>query len=287
MNRAKVIAEIGAVHLGSMSRAKDLVMLAKNCGADYVKFQKRNPDESVPEELKNKPHPNSKFAYGDTYLEHRKALEFDINQHRYLFDYCKDINIKYSCSVWDMTSTKEIVSLNPEFIKIPSACNHNKDIVNYLINNYSGDIHVSMGMSYREEIESTIEFLSNWANRFVLYHCTSLYPCPFNKLNLLEIKNLSLLKDRGFRVGFSNHGYGIASDIAAYVLGSEFIERHFIEDRTVRHSDAAASLEPEGLRKLCRDLKNINEAMTLSSGTLDIEEINQRKKLRIEKRTND
>jgi len=278
---AKVIAEIGCVHLGSMERAKRLIQLATLCEADYVKFQKRNPDECVPESIKHKPHPNKTFAYGETYLEHRKALELDIEQHKELYDYCKQLGIGYSCSVWDMTSAAQIAAINPSFIKIPSPCNHNRGMIKYLLGRFDGDIHISTGMSSEEEKKSLIEYMKSFCvNRFVIYHCTSIYPCPFDKLHLLELKRLA---DSGFRIGFSNHGYGIAADVAAMILGAQYIERHFVDDRTLRHTDAAASLEPEGLRKLCRDLKNVSCAMSYAPPYPDEIEIIERSKLRSEK----
>ena len=283
---AVVIAEIGCAHLGSMQRAKELITLAKTCGADYVKFQKRNPDECVPEALKNQPHPNARFAYGSTYLEHRKALELTFEEHVQLSNYAKSIGIKYTCSVWDVTSAREIVSINPDFIKIPSCCNHNNQIFDYLCTKYRGDIHISTGMTSHEDINRLLNrIFMNDQKRFVLYHCTSIYPCPFEKLHLLDISQLSELKRYGLRIGFSNHGYGIAADIAGWVLGAEFIERHFVDDRTVRHTDAAASLEPEGLRRLCRDLKNVSRAMSNSSLEPDELEKIEQQKLRKEAET--
>lgn len=278
-NPCKIIAEIGCVHLGSMDRARMLIQNAANCGADYVKFQKRNPDESVPDELKDKPHPNSAFAYGNTYLEHRKALELTIDQHAELRMFCESNNIKYASSVWDMTSAEEIIDIKPNFIKIPSSCNHNEELIKYVYDNYDGDVHVSTGMTSSQDLFKVLQFLSQWPTRTVIYHCTSIYPCPFDKLNLLEIEELCSIKRMGMRIGFSNHGYGIAADIAAYVLGAEYIERHFVDDRALRHTDAAASLEPEGLRKLCRDLYNVYTAMTYKKD-LYSEEIEQAKKLR-------
>jgi len=283
MNPAKVIAEIGCVHLGSMDRAKDLISLAKLCGADYVKFQKRDPDTCVPDSLKNVPHPNQIFSYGKTYLEHRKALELSYDQQYELSEYCKKIGIKYSCSVWDLLSARQIVSLDPEFIKIPSPCNNNIDLIEYLFSHYKGDIHISTGMSSHDEISKLLGFIFDHDPcRFVIYHCTSIYPCPFNKLYLFDIAEYANLNKYGLRTGFSNHGYGIAADIAAYILGAEYIERHFVDDRTIKHTDAAASLEPEGLRKLCRDLKNISCALSHSPFQPDDLELVERKKLRVE-----
>jgi N-acetylneuraminate synthase len=277
---AKLVAEIGAMHLGSMDRARKLIMLAKDAGADFVKFQKRNPIESVPLEIQNKPHPNAFYAYGETYLEHREALELTADQHYELFLYCKLNEIDYACSVWDMTSAKQISKINPSFIKIPSPCNQSFSLIDYIINNYEGDIHISTGMTDKHDCEKLLVHLHSHAKRFVVYHCTSIYPCPFDKLNLLEIEELCDLKKHGFRIGFSNHGYGIAADIAAYVLGAEYIERHFTDDRTLRHTDAAASLELDGMRKLARDLKNIQKSLNYKPSKIYDEERKMAEKLR-------
>jgi len=279
----KVVAEIGAVHLGSLDRAKELTKLAKLCGADYMKTQKRNPDESTPEHMKNLPHPNEIFSYGKTYLEHRKNLELTIQEHAELKTYCEEIGIGYSASVWDMTSAREIVALAPDFIKVPSACNCNKELLDFLKDNYQGEIHISTGMTTKDEMRDLAYWIINdkVKNRIVLYHCTSKYPCGFEDLHLLEINRLShRYNNSSIRIGFSNHGKGIAADVAAYVMGAEWIERHFVDDRMLRHTDASASLEPAGLSKLCRDLSNIHSALQYRPEQMDDEELVQRNKLK-------
>jgi len=282
-SKPKVIAEIGCSHLGSIDRAKELIRLAKLCGADYVKFQKRNPEESTPEHMKNAPHPNKIFSYGDTYLEHRQNLELTIEQHSELKSYCEEIGIGYSCSVWDITSAIEIASLNPDFIKIPSACNLHDEMIEYLIYAYRGDIHLSTGMTTKEEMMDIGSKIGRdeLRNRVVLYHCTSKYPCEFPDLHLLEIENLYKRYSKSpIRLGFSNHGKGISADIAGYILGAEWIERHFIDDRMIRHTDAAASLEPQGLSKLVRDLDSVFSALTNRPDDMDEEELAQRNKMK-------
>jgi len=286
LNKCNVVAEIGCSHLGQMDRAKELITLARFCGADYAKFQKRCPEESTPEEMKNQPHPNQIYSYGATYLEHRKALELSIEQHYELKAFCEQLGkIKYSCSVWDMTSAKEVVDINPDYIKIGSPCNQNFEMIDYLVNHYSGQIHISFGMVSKEERSEIINYFvkHNMGSRLVVYHCTSEYPCPFERLYLREIVNLQLEIPSEISVGFSNHGYGIAMDIAAVSLGAEWLERHFVDDRTLRHTDAAVSLEPNGLRAICRDVKALNKAMTSKpEGMLGMsdDELSQRRKLK-------
>jgi sialic acid synthase len=279
----KVVAEVSNVHLGDVNRAKNLIGLAKLAGADYIKFQKRNPIESVPKEIQNKPHPNKLFSYGNTYIEHRLALELTIEEHCLLQKCCADAGIGYATSVWDITSALQIIELDPDFIKVPSACNTNYEILDVLLGEYTGDIHISLGMTTQKELEDLRNYLqtfSTYYKRFVVYHCTSEYPCPFERLYLKEIEHLcNEFSTLGVRIGFSNHGLGIASDVAAYMLGAEWIERHFIDDRTIRHTDAAASLEPDGLRRLCRDLKAIPKALQYKK-EMSEEELQQRDKLK-------
>lgn len=284
MKPCKVIAEIGCAHIGSLDRAKELCKLAKLAGADYVKSQKRNPDESTPDDIKNKPHPNQIFAYGTTYLEHRKALELPIEAHHELFRYCQnELGIGYTVSVWDMTSAKQAVEMNPYFIKIGSPSNQNWDMMRFLFKEYTGGVHISLGMITPAERDVIFRFIADEKvdfSRIVVYNCTSRYPCPFEDIYLKEIENLVRSVPLGMEVGFSNHGLGIALDPVAYTLGATWIERHFVDDRTLRHNDAAASLEPDGLRRVCRDLKAVSKALCYRPEQLSEEEMAQRSKLK-------
>lgn len=160
MKAPKVIAEIGCNHKGDMSIAKELIMTAATyCKADVVKFQKRCNKELLSPEEYNAPHPHPENSYGKTYGEHREFLEFDLEQHRQLKEWCEEYGIEYSTSVWDVTSAKEICTLNPNLIKVPSACNLNKKLLEYLCDNFGGEIHLSFGMTTREEEEEIISFL--------------------------------------------------------------------------------------------------------------------------------
>lgn len=282
-----VIAEIGCNHKGEMAIAKELIKIAKIFGdADAVKFQKRNNKELLTEEQYYAPHPNAINSYGDTYGAHREFLEFNVNQHAELKNYCEEIGIVYSTSVWDTTSAKEITSLNPEFIKIPSACNNNFEMLGWLCENYSGEIHISTGMTTKNETEILVDYFTEKGRNkdLVLYNCTSGYPVPFEDVCLLDINLLKQkFEDKVKHIGFSGHHLGIAVDIAAYTLGANIIERHYTIDRTWKGTDHAASLEPMGLRKLTRDLHAVYEALTFkSSDILPIEQI-QRDKLKNKK----
>jgi len=284
MIKAKVIAEIGCNHKGDFELAKKLILKAKECGADVAKFQKRNNKILLTEEQYSAPHPNPINSYGSTYGAHREFLEFNVEQHGELKKYCESIAITYCTSVWDEVSAREIISLKPDFIKVPSACNNNYKLMKLLRDDYDGEVHISTGMTTLGEIEEVIKYFEeskDAAKRIVLYSCTSGYPVPFEDICLLEITRLiELYSNRVKTIGFSGHHLGIAADIAAYVLGAEWIERHFTMDRTWKGTDHAASLEPAGLGKLTRDLAAVNIALTYKSKEiLDIEDV-QRKKLK-------
>lgn len=287
MEKAQVIAEIGCNHKGDFAIAKELILKAKDCGATVAKFQKRNNRQLLTPEQYDAPHPNPMNAYGATYGEHREFLEFNKQQHTDLKKICEDHGIIYSTSVWDELSAREIVELNPSLIKVPSACNNNYKLLQILRDEYSGEVHISTGMTTKNEVEEVIAFFEQTGSsksRVVLYSCTSGYPVPFEDICLLEITRLKeLYQGRVKSIGFSGHHLGIAIDIAAYLLGAEWIERHFTMDRTWKGTDHAASLEPNGLSKLTRDLVAVNKALTYKkTEILDIEEV-QRAKLKYRK----
>ena len=282
-----IIAEIGCNHKGDLEIAKELIKVAKIfCNVDAIKFQKRNNKELLTEEQYNQPHPNLANSYGDTYGLHREYLEFDIHQHKHLKTFCEEIGITYSTSVWDLTSAKEIASLNPKFIKIPSACNNNDEMLTWLCQNYFGEIHVSTGMTTKEEIDELVQQFKNYNRNkdLVLYNCTSGYPVPFEDVCLLDISLLiNKYGDEVKHVGFSGHHLGIAVDVAAYTLGANIVERHYTIDRTWKGTDHAASLEPMGLRKLSRDLNAVFKSLDYKNqDILPIEQV-QRDKLKNQK----
>jgi len=275
--------------MGDMSIAKDLIRLSKDCGADYAKFQKRNNRELLTPEQYNAPHPVPYNSYGTTYGAHREFLEFSAEQHAELKAYAENIGIGYATSVWDTTSAREIIALQPDLIKVPSACNNHFEMLAMLRDNYQGEVHISFGMTTLEEIEKIILFFEETGaakDRLVVYSCTSGYPVPFKDVCLLEIVRLrdnyiGRVKD----FGFSGHHLGISIDIAAYTLGATWIERHFTQDRTWKGTDHAASLEMPGLHKLIRDLNNTFIALHYKqSEILDIEAV-QREKLKYRKQT--
>lgn len=282
-----IIAEAGCNHMGDMEIAHELIKTAAYyCKADAIKFQKRCPKELLTEEQYNAPHPNPVNSYGDTYGAHREYLEFTVEQHAQLKKWCEEAGITYSTSVWDMTSAKEIASLKPEFIKIPSACNTHFEMLQWLCENYEGEIQLSFGMTNHEEEEQIIELFerNGRAKDLVLFNCTSGYPVPAKDVCLLEINRMrELYEHRVKAIGFSGHHLGIAIDTAAYTLGAYYIERHYTIDRTWKGTDHAASLEANGIYQLVTDLNTVYEALTYKeTEILPIEQV-QRDKLKYRK----
>lgn len=283
-----VIAEAGCNHMRQMEIAKELIQTAAIfCKADAIKFQKRCNKELLTPEQYNAPHPHPENSYGKTYGEHREFLEFTLDQHKQLKEWCEEAGITYATSVWDMTSAKEIASLKPNFIKIPSACNNHLAMLQWLCDNYDGEIQVSLGMTTHKEEEELVRlFEKNGRNKdLVIFSCTSGYPVPFSDVCLLEVKRIKeAYGDIVKKIGFSGHHLGIAVDIAAYTLGAEVIERHYTLDRTWKGTDHAASLEPDGVRKLVRNLNAVHEALTYKEQEILPIEAVQREKLKYRER---
>lgn len=279
-----VIAEAGCNHKGEMSIARELIATAALfCKVDAIKFQKRCNRELLNPKQYNAPHPNPANSYGRTYGEHREFLEFTAEQHRQLKAWCEEFGIVYATSVWDLTSAKEIAALEPEFIKIPSACNNHFAMLQWLCDNYGGEVQVSFGMTSQEEEQQIVNlFVKNGrAKDLVLFACTSGYPVPYQDVCLLELQRLietfgSAVK----KIGFSGHHLGSAVDIAAYTLGAEVLERHYTMDKTWKGTDHAASLEPDEFKRLVKELSDVQAALTYKSDeVLPIEQV-QRDKLK-------
>lgn|SRR5262249_14743079 len=280
----KIVAEIGCNHKGDFEIAREMIGIAATfCKADVVKFQKRNPRELLTPQKYNAPHPNPMHAYGPTYGAHREFLEFSSDQHRELMSLCAQHKVEYSTSVWDMTSAREIAALAPKFIKIPSASNLMFDMLGCLCDSFRGQIHVSLGMTTHAEEDQIVRFFERKgrAGDLVIYSCTSGYPVSFEDVCLLEVRRLTeKFGNRVAGIGFSGHHLGIAADIAALTLGASFIERHFTLDRTWKGTDHAASLEPDGLRRLVRDARNVARALSYKGEEILPVEREQRDKLK-------
>ena len=264
--RPTVVAEVGCNHRGELSTALELIDVAAGFAeVDVVKFQKRDPRTLLSEQEYAAPHPDARHAYGPTYGAHREHLELSVDEHRALAERCAERGVTYSTSVWDVPSARDIIPLAPSMLKVPSACNTDDALLDELATAYGGQIHVSLGMTTRAEEERIVARLvaHGRARDAVLYACTSAYPVAFDELCLHEVTRLrAAYGDVVAAIGFSGHHLGIAADVAALALGATWFERHVTLDRTWKGTDHAASLEPDGLRRLRRDLVHVAEALT-------------------------
>lgn len=282
--KPQVIAEIGCNHMGNIDLAFELIDLAKEAGADVAKFQTRDNKLLLTKEQYDAPHPVPSNSYGDTYGAHREYLELTKEQHLKLKEHCEKVGIEYSTSTWEQNSAKMIASLKPSFIKVPSACNNNYEMLRVLRDEYEGNVQISFGMTTKEEEERVIEFFeetNSAKNRLIIYACTSGYPVPASDVALLEINRLyNKYENRVKSIGFSGHHLGYAIDMSAYTLGAVWIERHFTKDKKAKGTDHGASLEPHELKTMIDNLNEVYESLTYKSeDILDIEKV-QREKLK-------
>ncbi len=284
-----LVAEIGCNHMGNMKIAKRLIDQAKFCGADFVKFQKRDNKILFTKKEFNAKHPVPTNSFGNTYGQHREYLEFNLKQHKNLISYCRKKKLNYSCSVWDINSAKKISKISKNYIKIPSATNLNFEVLDFLSTKYKGDIHISTGMTSAKEVDEIINFLNkrNSLKRVVLYSCTSSYPAEINDVKLFDVLNLKKKYGKYLKaIGFSGHHRGLSIDNATIALGASWFERHFTFDRTAKGTDHAASLETEGLSKLRGRLDETNLALQFKPKTILKNEKFQRRYLKKIKRLN-
>ncbi|PIN86299.1 N-acetylneuraminate synthase [Candidatus Woesearchaeota archaeon CG10_big_fil_rev_8_21_14_0_10_44_13] len=245
-----IIGDIGINHQGDIKIAKKLIDVACLAEIDCVKFQKRNAKKMLTRAGLEKPY-EGPHSFGKIYGEHRDALELSENDYKELKRYCDEKGIMMSASVWDEDSAEFINSLGVPCVKIGSGDMTNLPMLEKVAK-FGKPIFLSTGMATMEEIEESVRHIEKWNKQIILLHCVSTYPSKFEELNLRAMESL---KKFGYPVGYSGHELGIAISLAVAVMGACVVERHFTLDRTMKGGDHAASLEPEGLRKLVRDIR--------------------------------
>lgn len=276
-NKIFVIAEIGINHNGSMEIAKQLIDIAKVAGCDVVKFQKRNPDVCVPEHQKSiiRDTPWGQM----TYLDYKYKVEFNKSQYDEIDQYCKSKNIQWSASPWDIDSLHFLIQYDIPFIKIPSALLTDLELIKESAKN-TKELIISTGMSTLEEVDQAVNTIkkANSNCQYSILHCNSSYPAPIEDLNLKCIQTLE--QKYQCPVGYSGHEFGLTTTIASICMGATIIERHITLDRTMWGTDQMCSVEPQGLIKLVRGIKELNLAMGNGEKKVTEKEKEIRKKLR-------
>ncbi|MFA5882570.1 MAG: N-acetylneuraminate synthase family protein [Acidimicrobiia bacterium] len=249
-----VIAEIGINHNGDVELAKRLVDVAADAGCDAVKFQKRTPELCVPPEQRDL---QRETPWGRmSYLAYRERIEFGEAEFRALDDRCRARGIPWFASCWDEPSIEFVERFEPPCYKVASASITDEALVRRTAATGRPTI-LSTGMSSMDEIRAAVAMVP--ADRLLLAHSTSAYPCEPEELNLRMIPTLA--EEFDFPIGYSGHEVGLQTTVAAVVLGATFVERHITLDRAMWGSDQAASIEPGGLTRLVRDIRVVEGAM--------------------------
>jgi N-acetylneuraminate synthase len=248
-----VIAEIGINHNGDIDLAKQLINVAVGAGCSAVKFQKRTIDVVYTAEELAKAREN---PFGPTNGDLKRGLEFEIEEYKEIDRYCKEVKVDWFASCWDEASVDFIAQFDVPCFKIASASLTDDNLLRHT-RAIGKPILLSTGMSTIEEIDHAIKVLGK--NDLVLMQACSTYPAYYEELNLRVID--TLIERYGIPVGYSGHETGLPSSVAANVMGACIIERHITLDRSMWGSDHAASLEPNGITRLVRDIRLIEKSM--------------------------
>ena len=269
-----IIAEVGINHNGSIDIAKKLINMAKNCGCNAVKFQKRTIDVVYTKEFLDSPRES---PWGTTQRDQKEGLEFGKNEYDEIDSYCKEIGIEWFASAWDEQSQKFLSSYNFNYNKIASTMLTSIPFLE-LVAKEKKHTFISTGMSSFDEIDKAVEIFKNQNCPFTLLHCVSTYPSEDNECNILMVKTL---KERyNCDVGYSGHERGVLPSTISVAFGARVIERHITLDRTMYGSDQAASLEKRGLELLVRDSREVRAILGDGKKTFSEKEKQIAKKLR-------
>ncbi len=253
-----VIAEIGHNHQGNLETAKEMFKVAKECGADAVKLQKRDNRELYTETGYNKPYDNPN-SYGATYGEHREFLEFGQEEYQELMAYAKEIDVTMFSTAFDFNSADFLANLDMPAFKLASGDLKNIPLLIHIAQ-FQKPMILSTGGGTMEDVNRAYDAVMPINQQLCLLQCTAGYPAEFDELNLRVI---TTFRERfaDTIVGLSSHDNGIAMAVAAYMLGARVIEKHFTLNHTWKGTDHAFSLEPIGFRKMVRDLSRVKVAM--------------------------
>jgi N-acetylneuraminate synthase/sialic acid synthase len=253
-----VIAEIGHNHQGSLEQAKKLFAMAKESGVDAVKLQKRDNRSLYTREFFNRAYDNE-FSFGPTYGEHREALEFGRDEYIELKQYAGELGLTFFATAFDHASADFLAELDMPAYKIASGDLTNTPLLRHVAE-LGKPVIFSTGGGTLDDVRRAFETIAGINDQVAVLQCTAGYPAEWSELDLRVISTYRELFD-GAVVGFSSHDNGIAMAVAAFVLGARIVEKHFTLNRALKGTDHAFSLEPQGLRKMVRDLRRARLAL--------------------------
>jgi N-acetylneuraminate synthase len=250
-----IIAEIGINHNGSLDIAKKLIDAAVDAGCDAVKFQKRTPELCVPKDQWEK---QRETPWGTmSYIDYKRKTEFGQAEYEVIDDYCSIKGIDWFASCWDEPSVDFMEQFNPVLYKMASASLTDKPLLDR-VRATGRPLMLSTGMSTQQEIIDAVAHVG--LDNLMIAHSTSAYPCPPQELNLRMIQTLAA-QFPNTPIGYSGHETGLSTTVTAVALGATFVERHFTLDRAMWGSDHAASVEPGGMARLVRDIRDTELAL--------------------------
>lgn len=246
-----VIAEIGINHNGDLKIAKELIKMAKRTGCDAVKFQKRDIETVYSREVLDSPRES---PWGTTQRDQKNGLEFGKDEYEEIDTFCREQEIEWSASAWDLKSLEFVENFKPAFHKVASAMLTNLEFVE-AVASLGRPTLVSVGMSTQKNVDNAVSLFRRKGTPFILLHTVSTYPSPEEHLNLMSIPRLA--ERYGSPIGYSGHESTVSPSIVAASLGAMVIERHITLDRTMYGSDQSASLEEQGLRNLVSVMRKL------------------------------
>ena len=273
-----VIAEIGHNHQGNLKVALDMIKIAAECGADAVKFQKRDNKSLYARSLYNKIYDNED-SFGMTYGEHREFLEFDWDEYVALKECAEKNNVEFMCTAFDFKSVDFLEKLGINSYKLASGDVANIPLLEYIAK-LKKPIFLSTGASSLEETRKAYEAIKKYHHQICLLHTVCSYPADYSDLNLRIIQTL-MKEFPEVIIGYSGHDNGILASVIAYMLGARVIEKHFTINHSWKGTDHKFSLEPDGLRKQVRDLKRLD--IMLGSQEKKIYEVEKNAKIKMGK----
>lgn len=253
-----IIAEVGHNHQGNLQTALALIRAAADSGASAVKFQKRNNKQLFIPSTYNELY-NSENAFGTTYGLHREFLEFGKENYEKCVEEANKLGITFFATAFDFESADFLNSLNLNIYKIASSDLRNLPLLEYVAK-FRKPIIISTGGANFGNVDLAVQTVRKYHNQLAILQCTASYPADFAQLNLRVIAKLRELYPENV-IGYSGHENGISMPVVAYTLGARIIEKHFTLNRTMRGTDHAFSLEPQGMKKMVRDLHRAAEAM--------------------------
>lgn len=254
MKKVIMVAETGINHNGDIGIAKQLIDVAKFANVDYVKFQKRDINLVYSEKELDV---SRESPWGTTNRQQKEGLEFNLGDYIAIDDHCRQIGMRWYGSPWDIKSVDFLVQFKPDYLKIASALITYKELL-VKIKETGIPLVVSTGMSNPDEINEVCNFFGDQIS--YLLHCTSTYPCLPEEINMNCILELKEIYPQ-YKIGFSNHSSGTVYIPVAVGLGAEMVEFHVTLDRSMYGSDQPASIEPEGVLKISKYVRNLEVAM--------------------------